>query len=75
MFKLRKKRNPLVTLRTEDLQVGDKFVYDNAILEVLDIHQHNGMMKVRLGSNHPEFRLATRQVELYPELLITVERY
>jgi hypothetical protein len=76
MFKLRKRKSPFVTLRAEDLQVGDRFVYDCAAIEVLDVaHQNKVDTIVRLVSTHPGSRVRTRNVELPNELLITVARY
>ena len=74
MFSLRKKKNPTIVVRAEDLQVGDKLVYDNAYLEVLDVTVKDEMTTVRLGSPHPDFRIATRQVDLYNVLLILIVR-
>jgi hypothetical protein len=74
MFKFRRNKTSFVTVRAEDLQVADRFVYDNASLEVLDAIQGERKIVVRLGSPAPEYRCETRQVELWNELLITVIR-
>jgi len=75
MFKLFRKNKPtLVTVRTEDLRVGDRLVYDMAVLEVLDINAGSETSSVRLGMTHPAFAQQTRRVDLYNELLCNVTR-
>lgn len=73
----RKNKTPIVVvIRVEDLQVGDRIVYNTASVEVMDIIQNldNGTRRIRLGSSHPKFLCRTRQVELYPEMLCFVTR-
>lgn len=74
MFKFRRNKNRFVTVRVEDLQIADRFVYDNVACEVLDIIQGRTLSIVRLGSTHPGSRQRTRQVDLHHELFMTVAR-
>jgi len=70
----RKKQSSLVTVRSEDLLVGDQLVYDMAVLEVLDTIPGFETTSVRLGMTHPNYAQQTRRVELHNEALCNVTR-
>jgi hypothetical protein len=72
--RFRKNKTSLVTVRSEDLLVGDQLVYDMAVLEVLDITPGTETTNVRLEMTHPNYAQQTRRVSLYNELLCSVTR-
>lgn len=75
MFKLRKNENTSVTIRAEDLQVNDRFVYDHATVVVRDIIPITKQVRVTLEPIHfKRFRHDWRSVCLYNEQFITVTR-
>jgi hypothetical protein len=76
MLKLFRRRHTFVTVRAEDLEVGDRFVYDFTAVSVLSIVR-DGMDEVSLTLKmiHPGSPYKQSRIVVIPnELLITVAR-
>ena len=74
MFKFRRKKNTFVTVRAEDLQFGDSFVYDSNPVSVLTKVQDSDQVSLILDVLPADRPRYNRMVFIPRELLITVLR-
>jgi hypothetical protein len=74
MFKFRKKTNCFDTIRAEELQVGDRFVFNSQAVEVAYAGELDGKTIVLMETTHLGSLRAILSATLYPEMFITVAR-
>ena len=74
MFNFLKRKNPFVTVRAEDLEVGDRFVYDNTAVEVKAIATTPKHTIVDIEPTPPDMYVQFKTVAIHRELLVTVAR-
>jgi hypothetical protein len=76
MLKFRRRKNPFVTLRAENVEVGDRFVFDNYAVEVLAVLLDDEEVHLIFGTTHPGADPRTRRTaSINRNLWMTVARY
>jgi hypothetical protein len=74
MIKLRKKTSCFDTIRAEELQVGDRFTFNNHTVKVTYTEEFHGKMIVIMEKIHLGSLRAFQSATLFPEMFITIER-
>ena len=76
MFKFRRNKVQEVVVCAEDLQVADRFVVNNELVEVLDVTpQSHDEVAVRLSIKSPHgYSVRTSRMNLFNEMLVLVVR-